>query len=177
MKKINVIDLDKTLIPYDSFRYYVMEKIRSGNIKILIFSVLRKLRLLSASEFKRKVILQTSLLINNKDLEQISLKILNSINSEVYDIIIENTDNETINILCSASPDAYVKKVAEHFNWIGYGSYFNGIDFCHMWGENKLRFIESNYPSNKYIYNFAISDSEIDLQLLKTFNKYKLLKR
>ena len=175
MKKINVIDLDKTLIPYDSFRSYVVEKIKSGNIKVLLFSLLRKLRLLSASEFKRKVILQTSLLINNKDIEHISLKILNSINSEVYDIIIENTDNETINILCSASPDVYVKKVAEHFGWIGLGSFFNDKKFYHMWGKNKIKFIKEKYPSNEYIYNFAISDSQSDLQLLMQFKKYEII--
>lgn len=176
MKKINVIDLDKTLIPYDSFRYYVVEKIKSGNIKILIFSVLRKLRLLSLSEFKRRVVLQTNFFNNSKDIDKISSNILNSINSEVIDIVKDNTDKDTINVLCSASPDIYVKKVAEQFGWVGFGSFFNKEEFYHMWGENKLRFIESNYPSNKYIYNFAISDSESDLKLLKQFKKYELVK-
>jgi phosphoserine phosphatase len=176
MKKINVIDLDKTLIPYDSFRLYVINKIKSGNVRLAIAAVLRKLRFIQAEDFKKKALFNTQLLKKTEEIDKITSNILCSINEEVLEIIKENSDEDIINILCSASPDAYVKKVAEHFNWIGYGSYFNGIDFYHMWGENKLRFIESKYPSNKYIYNFAISDSESDLKLLKQFKKYELVK-
>ncbi len=176
MKKINVVDLDNTLIPFDSFRLYAINKIKSGNIGIIKYSILRKLRLISAADYKRSVLLHTKLLDNTEEIDRIMVNILNSINQNVLKIIDEHSDNETINILCSASPDAYVKKVAKHLHWIGYGSYFNDKDFYHMWGENKLQFIETRYPSSEYIYNFAISDTNCDLELLMMFKKYKIVK-
>lgn len=176
MKKINVIDLDKTLIPYDSFRYYVVEKIKSGSIKILILSLLRKLKLLSSSEFKRRVVINTDLLNNSKDIDSILSNIISSIDKQVLDIVRKNSDKDTINVLCSASPDVYVKKVAEKFGWVGFGSFFNKEEFYHMWGDNKVKFIKEKYPSSEYIYNFSISDNENDLQLLEQFKKYHLVK-
>jgi len=176
MKKINVIDLDETLIPFDSFRFFVIEKIKSVDIKIIYLTLLRKLRLLSASGYKKKVILNTKLTDNSKEVDKIVSTILQSINNDVMEIIKNNSDNETTNILCSASPDIYVKKVAEYFGWKGFGSYIDGKNFYYMYGENKLEFIQNNYPSIKYIYNFAISDSESDLKLLKKFKEYKLVK-
>lgn len=176
MKKINVIDLDKTLIPFDSFHNYVLEKIKSGNSKVLIFSVMRKLRLLSASEFKKRVVLETDLFNNSKDIKIIIYNILGSINRQTLDMIRGNSDKDTINVLCSASPEVYVKKVAEYFGWVGFGSFFYGKKFYHMWGENKIRYIKEKYPLSEYVYNFAISDSESDRDLLKMFKSWKMFK-
>jgi phosphoserine phosphatase len=176
MKKINVIDLDNTLIPFDSFRLYVINKIQSGNVRLAIAAGLRKFRIISAADFNKKAHLYTQILKSNEEIDKVAAYILRFINEEILKIIQENSEEGVINILCSASPDAYVKKVAEHFKWLGYGSYFKGIDFYYMWGENKLRFIKSMYPPNKFIYNFAISDSESDLNLLKQFKTFKLIK-
>ena len=44
-----------------------------------------------------------------------------------------------------------------------------------MYGENKEKFIKREYPMDKYIYNYAISDSISDLSLLRLFDNYDLL--
>ena len=176
MKEINVIDLDKTLIPYDSFRLFVIGRIKSIDVKIMFLTLLRKLRFLSASKYKEKIILTTNLTDNSKEVDKIVSMILKSINKDILELIENNSNNETFNISCSASPDIYVKIIAEHFGWKGFGSYIEQENFYHMWGEKKLKFIYNNYPPNEYIYNFAISDSESDLQLLKQFKKYELKK-
>lgn len=176
MKKINVIDLDNTLIPYDSFRMYVIEQIKSGDIILIFLTLLRKVKFISSADYKKKVILYKQLKINIVDINNIVSKILNSLNQDILEMINKNTDDRTINILCSASPDVYVKKVAENFSWIGYGSFLQGKEFYHMWGENKLKFIERKYPSSKYTYNFAISDSKTDIELLERFKKMVLYK-
>ena len=41
---------------------------------------------------------------------------------------------------------------------------------------NKIKTIEWRYPPNKFTYHFSISDSESDLDLLKKFDHYILLK-
>jgi len=56
MKKINVIDLDKTMIPYDSFRKYIFIFLQDKqfSLKIIYLVLLRKIRLLNMAEFKKK---------------------------------------------------------------------------------------------------------------------------
>ena len=58
MKNINVIDLDKTLIPFDSFKKYVFYFFKNKNFTLKIFTliILRKLRLISLSLFKKRII-------------------------------------------------------------------------------------------------------------------------
>ena len=144
MKKINVIDLDKTLIPFDSFRFYVFYKIRNGNLKVLFLTLLRKLRISSAESYKKNILSVTKLHSCEKDIDTIVKKIIDSINLNILSRIKENSADGTINILCSASPDIYVKKIAAYYNWEGFGSYFFEDEFYHMWGENKIKFIKKN---------------------------------
>jgi len=176
MKKINVIDLDNTLIPFDSFRYFVLEKIKSGNLTVFFYTFLRKLNLMSAGLYKYRIIHATKLEINKEALSNITNNILESLNNEKMYIIQENTDTNTENILCSASPDAYVKKVAEALGWEGYGSGDYENKFYHMYGQNKLKFLKTKFPQSEYAYNFAMSDSETDLELLKYFRKWHIVK-
>jgi len=57
MKKINVIDLDKTLIPFDSFRRYIFKYIRFNNVFfVMVILLLRKLRFIKMDSFKKEMI-------------------------------------------------------------------------------------------------------------------------
>ncbi len=175
MKSINVIDLDKTLIPFDSFRYLVISEIKSLNLKVIFLVFIRKLRLIKASIFKKCVIealkLDTNSRLNTKVVDLIIISIDNNILKKIQ----YESSNNTLNILCSASANSYVLEVADRLGWEGYGSYRDKKVFYHMYGENKLKFIESKFPKDKYQYNFAISDSSSDLKLLKKFQKYELI--
>lgn len=174
MKSINVIDLDKTLIPFDSFRYLIMSEIKILNFKIILLVAIRKLRLIRAGTFKNLVIKVLKLDINSNINQKMVELVLGAIDKNILDKVNQES-NDTINILCSASANSYVKEVAKRLGWRGYGSYYDGKEFYHMYGANKLKFIQSQFPKNKYQYHFAISDSRSDLKLLKEFKKHELI--
>ena len=176
MKKINVIDLDKTLIPFDSFRYLVISEMKAFNLNIILLVIIRKIKLIKAGTFKKLVIKAIKLNTNSNINRKIVNLVNNSIEQKILEKIKDESDNNTINILCSASADSYVSIVAKSLGWEGYGSYTNKEDFYHMYGVNKLKFIEAKFPMSEYQYNFSISDSISDLELLKKFQKYELKK-
>lgn len=174
MKKINVIDLDNTLIPFDSFREVILNEIKNFNLPVIYYSLLRKLRLIDQSKYKIKI-LDAADLSDRQRIIKIKNEILNSINEEVLQKVDTHSGKSSIEILCSASPHIYVKEVARELGWHGYGTFFYDRPFYHMYGENKAKFIQTKYPSDKYIYNYSISDNNNDLSLLKLFKNYELI--
>lgn len=178
-QKINVIDLDNTLIPFDSFRRLVFIQILHFDIRILVISLLRFFRFINMSEFKRLTINALEARKGNHVIyNKISNIILNNINKDVILLINRNSEErETINILCTASPNLYVRLVADKLGWIGCGSGYYDGRFIHMYGIKKLNFIKKKFPKEEYTYNYAISDSNSDMDLLKMFNKYHLFKK
>lgn len=176
--KINVVDLDKTLIPFDSFRLLLINYLKHQNgityLSLLVF--LRKLRLISSVKFKsivlRHIRISNSyeLLINN-----LMETILPSINSQILNEVNSETDSNTINVLVSASPVDYVSEIAKNLGWDFIASDFENGEFIHCYGIEKLRLVEKHYPLSDYSYNFAISDALSDIELLKRFKKFRLI--
>ncbi len=178
-KRINVIDLDNTLIPFDSFRKLVFHQVFKCDVKIIIILFLRFCGIISHSNFKKNIInvlearATTSKLYD--DFAEIAFK---NIKKDVISLIQSNSEeDETINILCSASPTGYVQNIACKLGWVGFGSGYYNNTFINMYGENKEIFIRRKYQIDKYIYNFAISDSKSDLCLLKLFDNYCLVEK
>ena len=176
MKKINVIDLDNTLIPFDSFKFLVIEEMKKMNIIVIILTILRKMRLIKLANFKYLITTKLRLVDNQDKLNQICDKISELMSEVILEKVNKYSGEDTMNILCSASSEEYVKIIAEKLGWEGYGSHFVGNFFFHMYGTNKADFIKSKFPQKDYIYNFAISDSETDLELLKLFKIWELYK-
>ncbi len=177
MISINVIDFDKTLIPFDSFRAFVLKEIRRFRLSFLLISVLRFIRIINAGTYKRliiNIVLKSS--FDSFRLESFCDDLFGNIDSHVSDIIKEKTDNNTINILCSASPDFYISAIASKLGWKGYGSHINDDgQFLHLYGSNKKEFILKYFPKSEYNYKFSISDSKSDLSLLELFEEYNLI--
>lgn len=176
-RKINVIDLDNTLIPFDSFRRLVLQQISKFNIGIAFIAILRLIRVISGSEFKKRIIIIIEYHNKSKIYKQFSDFIIQSINKSLLEKLRKITEEKySINILCSASPNGYVRLVAEKLGWIGCGSYLynDNNDFYHMHGKNKKEFIKRKFPEDRYLYNYAISDNESDLGLLKMFREWEL---
>lgn len=170
--KINVIDLDKTLIPYDSFRVLAIQEIFRGNFTILFISILRLFRLIGLKRFKEIAILNLDKKYENEYFYQFAMKLFKDIDSKVLQIIQKESDDQTVNILLSASPDLYVKFLVEKLNWMGTGSYFSkNRVFNHLHGRHKLVWVEENFDSFEYDYNLAISDSSTDDELMELFRK------
>jgi len=172
MKRINVIDLDNTLIPYDSFRVLVKNELKKFSIKIWLLTFLRVARIISAMDFKKSVIGYFLVSYNSVFFTKFAKRVYSDIDKEVLNIIKSNTNSNTINILISASPDFYVKELIALLGWEGKGSYFDeNKNFINLFGEKKIFWLKENFNRNLYDYFFAISDGNSDKQLLSLFQK------
>ncbi|MEG8947225.1 haloacid dehalogenase-like hydrolase [Rosettibacter firmus] len=176
MKKINVIDLDNTLIKFDSFKIFTIKFLKKGDFLLGFLILLRKIRILTLEEFKRKVILRCRKKRNyNKFIREFADYIMENINQEIFLKINLISDENTINILASASPSDYVNLVAEKLGWESISTLVTVEKFFHNYGEKKVLNLLREYPREKFFYNYAISDSISDLELLKLFNNYELV--
>jgi len=170
--KINVIDLDKTLIPYDSFRKFVLIHIRNMRINVLLITLGRMARLMSQASFKMKIIRWSEKNCSADFLHNFASDLLDDIDNRVFEKVMEESDGDTINLLVSASPDLYVQILIDKLNWKGKGSFIDAQGVMHhLYGKNKISWVRENYPSDQYVYNMSISDSSSDDELLKLFKK------
>jgi phosphoserine phosphatase len=178
MKKINAVDLDKTLIPFDSFRHFVFGHLKKKNFitPVTLYALSRKMRLMGSADFKHM-----SLILFRKDPQyekkksDLVGKVISDIKPDIMECIQQETDPKTANVLVSASPADYVELVAKELGWPWLASDIVNGEFIHCHGLKKKELILHHYPKEKYEYNFAISDSPSDLPLLEMFNKYTLL--
>lgn len=178
MKKINAIDLDKTLIPFDSFRtLIILFLLRKKFLTLVAFlTLMRLMRLLDNGEFKHR-----ALKIIRKDkhynglIQKLVIKITEALKPEILRLIEQETDKDTINVLVSASPIDYVRLVAQNLGWPYLASEFKNNIFFHCHEIKKKELVQIHYPNHEFIYNFAISDSLSDMPLLKMFKKYELI--
>ncbi len=180
MEKINAIDLDKTLIPFDSFLILILSYLKKNNyISLVVFyALLRKIRLIRSGTFKDRV-----LAIMKKDehyqelIQYLVGQVMAAIRPDIIEIINQETSPTTINVLISASPVDYVALVAEKLNWHYLASESINGKFIHCYGQKKIELLKKIYPKKKYIYNFAISDSQSDLTLLQMFRKHMFVSK
>jgi len=182
MKKINVIDLDSTLLPYDSFRKYILVFLRNkqSTVHILPLMILRKLKLLDSSPFKKRVIERGRKIDNYNDvMKEFSNRLFADIDNSIIEIVESYTDSDTINILCTASPEDYVKYLSELLRWPHIASQLDSEQnyFVHMHGQKKVETIRKLYPEDRFRYNFAISDSQSDEVLLMAFENSLMYRR
>jgi hypothetical protein len=173
--KINVIDFDKTLLPFDSFKKFVIKEISSFNIFVIIFSIFRLLHVIKSTTFKEIITRYIAKKKDDKYFKKFAESLYPKLNNDIIKLVKENSDEATINILLSASPDLYVRHIIKQLNWTGTGSYINNKNnFVSVYGDEKVKWLLENYSKNKYYYNYAISDNEIDMNLLKQFEKYDI---
>lgn len=172
-KKINVIDLDKTLIPYDSFRLLVKKELFKFDLYVIRLTIARVFRLILAHEFKFKLVNYFRTKHKDEFFKKFVDVIYKDVNPEVIKLVEKEADNNTINILLSASPNLFVKYFIQKLGWVGSGSYIdNDRKFVHLYGREKVNWLLRTYKSDNFNYNFAISDSSSDDQLLALFNKH-----
>jgi phosphoserine phosphatase len=175
MKQLNVIDFDNTLIPFDSFRFYIKKGLKKFNILFIFYTIARILRIIDNKTFKQKIMKINP--FNEKEFNSFQIHMINSINQEILDKVKKYTSENTTNVLCSASPNFYISEIGEKINMLGHGSFFiSEKEFFHMYGKKKVEFILQKYPREFYHYKYAISDSESDKALLSLFEEHELLK-
>lgn len=170
--KINVIDLDKTLIPYDSFRLLVKTELYKFDVYVASLVMFRKLKLIPNRKFKSKLVVHLTSKYEDDYFKKFAKKIYNDIDLKIINLVQEETDDFTVNVLLSASPNIFVRHLVKQLGWAGSGSYVDSYGkFIHLYGKEKIIWLGKTYQRDKYYYNFATSDSFSDYELLSLFNK------
>jgi len=175
-KKINVIDLDSTLLPHNSLIYYVLLFLKNQQccLSILFHLEQRITGKITKEEFLKRIMITARKTTNyEKKVKKFGLSLYDDIRKPMLRFILKNTDKSTINVLCTASPEDYVKYLCEKLGWPYISSTLdkNDEDFIHMFGHNKVIAIQKMYPKQKYTYHLAMSDNVSDQDLLKLFDK------
>jgi len=119
-KKINVIDLDSTLLPHNSLIYYVLLFMKNRRCFLLLLFYLeqRITGKITKEEFLKKILITVRKTTQyEKKVKKFGLSLYDDIRKPMLRFILENTDEFTINILCTASPEDYVKYLCEKLGW------------------------------------------------------------
>lgn len=175
-KKINVIDLDSTLLPYNSLIFYVwlFMKNRRCFVPLSLYLTQRITGEITKEEYlKKSMITMRKIPQYNIKVKKFGLSLYNDIREPMIRFILENTDEFTTNILCTASPEDYAKYLGEKLGWTCISSTLDNNDenFIHMFGPNKVTAVQKMYPKKEYTYNLAMSDNISDQGFLKLFDK------
>ena len=172
MTPLYAYDFDKTLVPYDSFRRYLIHLLWLRPMSVGTMLLLRKLRLISGLALKARI---TRIVCRSKGLQRDARRFAIRI---IYDMQLPTAAPKDAKVLLiSASPAIYMKHIAESLGWELMCSDFVGDEYLEMYGENKLKALEEKFPKKAYEYMFAASDSESDLCWMREFKEYKIVKR
>ena len=173
MKTLNVVDLDGTLLPYDSARRFVWLLLGRPQILVQVVQVciLRFLGRIDARTFLERVLRSArSFADHDQRMRVFSEQLYRDLDLAILERVREESDEDTITVLCTAAPEDYVKYLAKRLAWEYVCSTLEeGSRHVRMYGDRKLAAIERAYPREQYRYNFAISDSASDDRLLAEF--------
>lgn len=134
--------------------------------------MLRKARLLSLTNFKMKVQKVMAEKYPASFFEEYADEIFADTDPEIMQLIQDKSDENTVNILLSASPNDYVQFLCKKLNWEGSGSYFDETGkFQHLYGMTKKKWVQTVFPQNNYQYHFAVSDSKTDSEVMGLFEE------
>ncbi|HVQ00268.1 MAG TPA: haloacid dehalogenase-like hydrolase [Candidatus Thermoplasmatota archaeon] len=181
-KKLNVIDLDNTLLPYNSWGKCVMEFLQRPRcfMPIIYYSLLRGFGLLSRGMYQKSLL---GVIRKTPDYEDIMRTFGESLYEDVCTPLLrfvqEETDEGTVVVLCTASPEDYVKYLSAKLGWQYVSSTLDQdlTHFNHMFREKKITAIQQRYPRKDYDYHLAMSDDRKDFGLLKLFEASYLVRK
>lgn len=181
-KKINVIDLDNTLLPYNSWAKFVMVFLSNWRcfFPIIYYSLLRGVGMLSRGMYQRNLLRVIRKIHGYEDTAKtFGEALFQDVRPPLVRFIMENTDEATVNVLCTASPEDYVKYLSKKLGWRYVSSTLDQDDthFIHMFRERKIVAISQEYPLKDFDYHLAMSDDRGDLELLKLFETYYLVRK
>ena len=172
MKKQDLafFDLDKTLLTLDSS--YVFAK-KYYTPYLLFFSLLRKIRFISKTNFYLRLTKHCDSILNNEELNSFTNDLINYKNNEIFDLALEQKSNLSLVVVISSSPHRYVSDLSRKFGFIGFGSYFDeNNNFNHLEGVKKFDKIKEKYPPDKYIYRLGVSDNLSDNSFSDKFESW-----
>lgn len=172
MRPLYAYDFDKTLVPYDSFRIYLLHLLKLRPLTISGLLVFRKLKLISSCQLKAyitKMVERSRIL--QRDAKRFAYRIY-------YDVQVPiDMPKDAMVLLISASPSIYMKYIAEAATWFLLCSDYVGEKYIEMYGVTKAEALRKQYPATDYDYIYAASDSESDLCWMKEFKQYEILSK
>ena len=108
-------------------------------------------------------------------MKQYAEHLFKDINGKVLNLVNKYTDNNTINVLVSASPADYIKHLCEKLQWEYIASDLTEDGFVHVYSNQKKKMLLNKFSNSSVIFYFAISDHDSDNKLLSLFKKpYKI---
>ena len=165
-------DFDKTLVPYDSFRRYLLHLLWLRPVRVGLLLLLRKMHLISSVDLKRrvtKIVEQSEAL--TKDAKHFAERIINDVHWP------QNVCKDGVTLIISASPKVYMQHIADLLQCELLSSDYIDNEYVEMFGETKRKFIHQHYPQLDYVYEDALSDSASDLPWMKEFKRYKIIEK
>ncbi len=181
MNRINVIDLDGTLLPYDSVSRWIrhFKRLEGWFSPLRRWSLLYRFGWMDRSTFIQKCVDHLRQRDDYTDFNrEFAGKLVQDISKSTLQQIEQHTDALTVNILCSASPDDYVSLVAGHLKWECRASGYRADGRWQLlYGTEKLKRIREDFSPDTYRYHFAIADDASDLELLGAFEHSVLIRK
>ena len=176
MKKLFVLDFDKTLIPYDSWNLFLRKVFRKSPLRIGVVLFFRALGLISRKEMKRRI---TDVVTNGDGWKSFSREFVRGMAKDIQfpSQLLEGGDDRQVVVL-TASPMCYMCYLNEFldFECVVAGSDYFDDKYTEMRGEQKCRYLHSFFPPEQYKYEYALSDSDSDMVWMKEFEHYELKK-
>jgi HAD superfamily phosphoserine phosphatase-like hydrolase len=172
MKKLAVIDFDKTLLTIDSSFHFLL---KHSLIGLVIYGLLRKLHLISRKSLAKSIVMKVDSMADDLILKYVTYlesKVNPFIENEITKLRSEGVEV----IVLSGSADKYVKEFCKLYNIQGFGSKFdlNG-KFLYLYGDKKSEFVREYFKGYQYFY--TVSDSESDKPLFEMFEKAYILSK
>lgn len=177
MKKSLIIDLDGTLLNTNTFKEYIKYIFNNTlkkrkfliSVQIVVYVILRKLRIISHECMKKHILKYTSPFMSSEKLKKFTQTLYRKENLKVVELLLKYKAQNYLCILSTAAPESYAKIIANHY----------GFDNCiatpnyiiNSWKENvkenkkenTINFLKRNNAS----LNIFITDHHDDLPLLK----------
>lgn len=125
--RVIVVDLDGTLVNVNTFREYLLftAKVLTGRlrflpvIRIMISVAMRKLRLVSHSAMKRRVLAATQSLVSGDDIDSFVRQLLQKVNIDLLNMLEKYRKEGCKILLATAAPGLYAREFADSLHLDG----------------------------------------------------------
>jgi HAD superfamily phosphoserine phosphatase-like hydrolase len=173
LQPLVVLDLDGTLVPYDSLRRYCLRLLPTPARWSVLTALLRRaLRLDSAVELLDRLDVAVQKLDDAQAFHRrFADDLCRDLVPDVLSFVRRRVSMDALIVLCSASPTAYVSPLCQTMNWkcLASGRQADG-KMIRIYGLDKLETLQRMYPSSSYAYAYALADSKSDIPLLRRFH-------
>lgn len=177
MKKIAVFDLDGTLLSTDSFRLLVMSNLLSSPA-LLGWACARATRIVGRKKFVEAAHRALRPALSKPAYREKFIQSLHAfVQPKILDQAQQFQSEDVTTVLLSASPHDYVSELGKALGFQhAFGSNWADGRYVHLYGEEKVRFLEQTLPKHQWIWHYSAADSESDKPLLSRFEIAEIVK-